>query len=52
MVLKVFGPKREKGTGGWRRLHNELQNFYPLNITRVIKSRKMRWLGMSHVWER
>jgi hypothetical protein len=23
MVRRIFGPKREEGTGGWRRLHNE-----------------------------
>jgi hypothetical protein len=22
-VLKIFEPKRDKGTGDWRRLHNE-----------------------------
>jgi hypothetical protein len=33
--------------GGWRRLHNEeLHNYYALpNIIRVIKARKMRWVG-------
>jgi hypothetical protein len=31
--------------GGWRRLHNEeLHNLYALStVTRVIKSRGMRW---------
>jgi hypothetical protein len=34
-------------TGGWRRLHNEkLRNLYTSpNIIRVIKSRRMRWVG-------
>jgi hypothetical protein len=28
-VMRMFGPKREEGTGGWRRLHNEkLHNLY------------------------
>jgi hypothetical protein len=33
--------------GGWRRLHNVgLQNLYiSPNIVKVIKSRKMRWVG-------
>jgi hypothetical protein len=33
--------------GGWRRLFNEeLRNLYTLsNIIRVIKSRRMRWVG-------
>jgi hypothetical protein len=30
-VLKIFGPKREEVTGGWRKLHNkELQNLHSL----------------------
>ena len=45
-VLRVFGPKRDKVTGEWRKLHNEeLNELYSLpNIVRVIKSR-MRWAG-------
>jgi hypothetical protein len=33
--------------GDWRRLHNEeLHNLYTSqNITRMIKSRRMRWVG-------
>jgi hypothetical protein len=28
-VMRIFGPKREAATGGWRRLHNEeLRNFF------------------------
>jgi hypothetical protein len=28
-VLRIFGPKRDEVTGGWRGLHNEeLQYFY------------------------
>jgi hypothetical protein len=43
----VFGAKREKITGGWRRLHNEdLHNFNTApNIFRVTKSRKIRLAG-------
>jgi hypothetical protein len=43
----LFGPKRDKGTGEWRRLYNE--ELYALysspNIIRVIKSRRLRWAG-------
>jgi hypothetical protein len=45
-VLRIFGPKREED-GSWRKLHNdELHNLYSSpNIVRVIKSRRMRWVG-------
>jgi hypothetical protein len=43
-VLKIiFGSKREKMAGGWRRLHNEeLQNLYASpNSIRVMNSRRI-----------
>jgi hypothetical protein len=44
---KVFGPKRDEVTGGWRKLRNEeLHNLYSSpSIIRMIKSRRMRWVG-------
>jgi hypothetical protein len=48
MVLRrIFGPKKDKVTAGWRNLHNEkLHNLYPLpNVIRMIKSRRMRCVG-------
>jgi hypothetical protein len=46
MVLRrIYGPKREGVTGGWRKLHNEeLHNLYSSpSIIRIIRSRRMRW---------
>jgi len=55
MVLRrIFGSRRDKVTGEWRRLHNEeLNDSYPSpNIVRMIKSRRMRWPGhVAHMGE-
>jgi len=47
LVRKTFAPKRDEVTGEGRRLHNEeLYDVYSSpNIIRVIKSRRMRWVG-------
>jgi len=47
VLRRVLGPKRDEGTGEWRKLHNEERSdLYPLpNILRVVKSRRMRWAG-------
>jgi hypothetical protein len=47
MLRRIFGPKRDEVTGEWRRLHNEeLNDLYSSpSIVRVIKSRRMRWVG-------
>jgi hypothetical protein len=46
-LRRIFGPKREGVTGGWRKLHNEeLRDLYSSpSIIRMIKSMRMRWAG-------
>jgi len=47
VLRKIFGPRRDEVKGEWRKLHNEeLRDLYSLpNIVRVVKSRRMRWMG-------
>jgi hypothetical protein len=47
VVRRIFRPKGDEVTGGWRKLHNEeLHNLYSSpSIIRIIKSRRMRWVG-------
>jgi len=50
---KIFGPEREVD-GSWVKLHNdELHSLYSSpNMVRVIKSRRMRWVGhVAHMGE-
>jgi hypothetical protein len=43
VLRRIFRPKRDEVTGGWRKLLNEeLHNLYSSpNIIRMIKSRRM-----------
>ena len=47
LLRRLFGPKRDEVTGECRKLHNEeLSDRYSLlNTVRVVKSRRMRWVG-------
>jgi hypothetical protein len=47
VLRRIFGPKSDEVTGGWRKLHNEeLHNLYSSSsIIRMIKSRRMRCAG-------
>jgi hypothetical protein len=49
VLRRIFGPKRDKVTGGWRKLHNEeLHGLYSSpSIVRVTKARRMRWAHMG-----
>jgi hypothetical protein len=49
VLRRIFGPKTDKVTGEWRKLHGEeLHNLYSSTYTiRQIKSRRMR--GAGHV---
>jgi hypothetical protein len=46
-LRRIFEPKRDEVTGGWRKLHNVgLHNLHSLpGIIRMIKSRRMGWVG-------
>jgi hypothetical protein len=45
VLRRIFGPKRDEVTGGWRKLRNEeLRNLYSLpSIIRIIKTRRVGW---------
>jgi hypothetical protein len=47
VLRRIFGPKGDEVTRGWRQLHNEeLHNTYSSpSIIRLIKSKRLRWAG-------
>jgi hypothetical protein len=47
VLSRIFGPKRDEVTAGWRKMHNEeLHNLYSSpSIIRIIKSRRIIWAG-------
>jgi hypothetical protein len=47
VLRRIIGPKKDEATGEWIKLHNEeLNDLYSSpNSIRVIKSRRMRWVG-------
>jgi hypothetical protein len=53
-LRRIFGPKRDEVTGGWRKLHNEeLCGLYSLpSIIRIIKPGRMSWARhVTRMWE-
>jgi hypothetical protein len=46
VLRRIFGPKRDEVSGGWRKLHNvELHDLCSLpSIITIMKSR-MKWVG-------
>jgi hypothetical protein len=47
VLRRIFGPKRDEVTGGWRKLHNEelCDLCSSPCMIRVIKPRRMMWTG-------
>jgi hypothetical protein len=47
MLRRMFGPKRDVVTGGWRKLYEEeVHNLYSSpSVIRIIKLRRMRCAG-------
>jgi hypothetical protein len=45
VLRRIFGPKKDEVTGGWRKLHTEeLHNLHSSPyVNRVIKSKGIRW---------
>jgi hypothetical protein len=52
VFMRIFGAKRDEVTEEWRKLHNEELNdlYCSPNIVRVIKSRRMRWVGVCSTY--
>jgi hypothetical protein len=62
VLRRMFGPKRDEETGGWRKLHNEeLHNFSKYNWNNQVKKYEMggacsnewgrREMHIGHWWE-
>jgi hypothetical protein len=57
VLRRIFGPKRDDVTGGWRKPHNEeLHKLYSSpSVIIMIKPRKIRWtrnvgIHTGHSW--
>jgi hypothetical protein len=47
VLRRIFGPKRDEATGGWRKLDNEeLRDLHSSpSIIRMMRSKRIRWEG-------
>jgi hypothetical protein len=47
VLRRIFGPKRDRVTGEWKKLHNEQHRdlYSSPSIVRKIMSRRMTWVG-------
>jgi hypothetical protein len=47
LLRRIFEPRRDRVTGGWRKLRNEeLHELYSSpNVITIMKSRRTRWAG-------
>jgi hypothetical protein len=47
VLRRIYEPKRDKVTGGWRKPHNEeLHNLYSSpSMNRIMRSRRVIWAG-------
>jgi len=54
VLRKIVGSMMEEITGDWRKLRTEElhYSYCSLDVIQVMKSRRMRWWGMWHVWGR
>jgi hypothetical protein len=53
VLRRIFGPKRDEVTEGWRKLHSEeLHNLYASpSIIKMFKSKRMRWeWHVARIW--
>jgi hypothetical protein len=47
VLRRIFGPKRDEGTGEWRRLHNKELDapYFSPTVIWVTKSGRLGWTG-------
>jgi len=52
VLRRILGPSQDKIIGEWRKLHKEELHslYFSPNIIRIIKSRRMTWVGNVSVY--